>query len=56
MKAYGDRRFWELEDFAPPTRIANCHSKHRKESRRLLHKQGRNDAKKEIKEQLRDGE
>ncbi len=50
MKPYGLRKHDELEysDLGPPTRVRPIHSKTRKKARRLLHKQGRNDAKKTL--------
>lgn len=54
MQPYGDRGHWETEDFGPPSKMGNLDSKHRRESRRLLHKQARNDVKLEIKKQTED--
>ncbi len=48
MKAYGLRRRDELDDFALPTRERKHTSNFRKTSRRRLHKQARNDAKKDL--------
>ena len=48
MKPYGLRKHDETEDHGPPSKIGKLKAKHRKESRRLLHKQARNDAKKEV--------
>lgn len=54
MQPYGDRGYWETEDYGVPTRIGDLRSKNRKELRRLLHKQARNDAKKEIRNEQKD--
>lgn len=54
MQPYGNRGYWEQEDFSPPTRITGPGVHHRKETRRLFHKQARNDAKRDIKEQFKD--
>ncbi len=49
MSPYGRRRGdWCCEEFGPPSRIGKLKSKNRKSSRRLLHKQARNDVKKLI--------
>ena len=50
MKAYGRRPHDELEyrDLGAPSRERKTTSKVRKSARRVLHKQGRNDGKKEV--------
>jgi hypothetical protein len=50
MRPYGLRKHDELEYSAlgPPSRVRNIHSITRTKARRLLHKQGRNDNKKEL--------
>ncbi len=48
MRAYGLRPGqWRDVEGGPPSRWAKLSAKQRKESRRLLHKQARNDAKRE---------
>lgn len=54
MKAYGDRGFWQSEDYGVPTRIAELKSRTRTELRRKLHKQGRNDGKRDILRELKE--
>lgn len=56
MKAYGDRGYWETEDYGPPSKMGKLSSKNRKESRRMLHKQGRIDGKEEICRELIDSQ
>jgi hypothetical protein len=49
MKAYGRRKNDDLVyNFGPPSREKKHTSKFRQSSRRLLHKQGRNDNRKEL--------
>jgi len=50
MRAYGLRPCqFRDEEFGPQTKHApNIRSKNRRTSRRLLHKQGRNDAKRDL--------
>lgn len=48
MKPYGLRKHDDLDEKGPPTRVGSLKSSNRKSSRRLLHKQARNTAKKEI--------
>lgn len=48
MKAYGSRGKWDIEDYGEPSRIRKMKSKNRRELRRMFHKRGRRDAKKEI--------
>ena len=55
MKPYGLRRLECAEDIGPPTKKGKVSSKKRRTSRRLLHKQGRHDAKQEIHKQGKDG-
>lgn len=57
MKAYGSENqkyFWRDEEFGPSTKYADIKSKNRHEWRRLLHKKGRSNGRKEIKLQLKD--
>lgn len=57
MKAYGRRKGDELESFGgPPSSEGKLNSKSRREGRRLLHKQGRCDNKKALKEEETDRE
>jgi hypothetical protein len=48
MKPYGRRSSDDTDEQGPPSKIGKIKSKNRKTSRRLLHKQGRQDAKKEL--------
>jgi len=49
MKPYGLRKHDDLIEHGPPSRVDKIKAKQRKESRRLLHKQARNDVKKDLK-------
>ena len=51
MKPYGLRPNDEAEDNGPPSKVGKVKSKNRKTSRRLLHKQGRQDGKKQTNDQ-----
>jgi hypothetical protein len=55
VKAYGYRRGDDLtsDPLGAPTRCQKQTSKYRTACRRILHKQGRNDGKRQIAEQLR---
>ncbi len=48
MKPYGRRPIQETSELGPPSKVGKIKSKNRKTARRLLHKQGRRDAKKEL--------
>jgi hypothetical protein len=48
MRAYGSQGHWDLDDYAPPTRIANKRSKTRRIMRRKLHQKAKTDLRKEF--------
>lgn len=55
MKPYGRRKHDELEYIGgPPSKCRKITSKHRTASRRILHKQARNDSKDILQEELDD--
>ena len=55
MKPYGSENqkwFWRDEEYGPSSKHCKMKSKNRREWRRILHKKGRNNSKKEILSQL----
>jgi hypothetical protein len=56
MRPYGLRPAFDRgDDFGPPSKHRKLKSANRSRLRCLLHKQGRNDGRREIREQLKDG-